>query len=120
MPIGHDVSSGAAESAGSSRVVTADFNAAVHERNGSRLAVEAVVTSINRKTSLFATSMVMQAQAQANNGLWRPVADGYIYCMDCTSVDLAPFPETAQRVKVDVVMPEWVSTGLLWLASYPY
>ena len=118
VPIGHDLSTGVGQSAGSSRVVTADFNAAVHQRNGSRLAVEAVVTSINRKTSLFATSVVMQAQAY--NGLWHPVADGYSYCTDCTSVGLAPFPETAQRVKVDVVMPEWVSTGLLWLASYPY
>lgn len=77
------------------------------------------MTSINKQVSVFAASVVMQAQAY-NNGIWRTVAGGHNYCMECSSVTLAPFPVTAQRVKVDVVLTEVIPTGLLWLASYPY
>ena len=116
VPIGPDPQNGNA--AGSSSAVTAGFNPAVHNKEGSRVAVEAVLTSAGTLYSLFATSLVMQAQSY--NGLWRTVADGSRYCLDCSSVRLVPFPETAQRVKVDVVMPESSPTGLLWLASYPH
>lgn len=101
-----------------SSVVTAGFNATLSDGNESHLAVEAVFTSVNKMTSLFADSMVLQAQT--NDGVWRTVPNGNIYCLRCSSVSLAPFPVTAQRVKVDVVLPEWTPTGLLWLASYPY
>ena len=104
--------------AGSSSAVTAGFNPAVHMESGKPFAVEAVLTSVDKISSLFATSLVMQAQSY--NGLWRTVDYGSTYCKDCASVRLAPFPETASRVKVDVVMPEEEPTGLLWLASYPY
>ena len=112
--IGQDPSTGNGQTSG---VVTASFNSALHN-NGSQLAVEAVVTSLNRLSTLFATSVVIQAQAY--NGVWRTVAEGQNYCKICSSVSLAPVPATAQRVKVDVVLPEWYPTGLLWLASYPY
>lgn len=118
VQIGHTPSDGNGQNLASSGVVTASFNAALHNKNGSLLAVEAVVTSVNKLTSLFAASVVMQAQAY--NGVWRTVASGYNDCIRCSSVNLAPFPETAQRVKVDVVMPNWSPTGLLWLASYSY
>ncbi len=98
--------------------MTADFDATLLSQNGSQLAVEAVVTGLDRITSVFAASVVMQAQR--HDGLWRTVTDGHIYCLRCASVTLAPFPVTAQRVKVDVVMPASVPTGLLWLASYSY
>ena len=116
VPIGPDPEDGNA--AGSSSAVTAGFNPAVYNKEGSRVAVEAVLTSAGTIYSLYATSLVMQAQSY--NGLWRAVADGYSYCTDCSSVRLVPFPETAQRVKVDVVLPESLPTGLLWLASYPH
>lgn len=118
--IGHDTSTGNGQNGGSSVVVTANFNSALrnNNNNGSQLAVEAVVTNLNRLSTLHATSVVIQAQTY--NGVWRTVADGQNYCQICSSVSLAPFPATAQRVKVDVVLPEWYPTGLLWLASYPY
>lgn len=109
------------QSAGSlSGVVTAGFNAAAHRRKGSLVAVEAVLTSVNKKASLFATSLVMQAQVY--DKYWRTVDDfhSHGYCLKCSSMTLVPFPETARRVKVDVVMPEEAPTGLLWLATYPY
>ena len=118
MQIGHTPSDGNRQNLASSGVVTASFNAALHNKNGSRSAVEAVVTSVSKLTSLYAASVVMQAQAY--NGVWRTVADGYNDCIRCSSVSLAPFPVTAQRVKVDVVMPNYTPTGLLWLASYSY
>ena len=121
--IGRNPSNGNRQNVGSSGVVTASFNSNNNNNNnnnnnGSYLAVEAVVTSLNKKSSLFAASVVIQAQTY--DGVWRTVADGHSYCLRCSSVSLAPFPVTAQRVKVDVVMPEWNPTGLLWLASYPY
>lgn len=118
--IGHDPPSGSGSDTLSSGLVTASFNSSLYDdNNGSQLAVEAVVTHLNKLSSLFATSVVIQAQAY-NNGVWRNVAGGIDYCMSCSSMTLAPFPITAQRVKVDVVMPEWSPTGLLWLASYSY
>ena len=118
--IGQNPLGGDGQNLPSSGVVTAGFNSALHSGiNGSHVAVEAVVTSIDKKTSLFATSVVMQAQAY-NNGIWRAVTGGYSHCARCSSIILAPFPVTAQRVKVDVVMTEESPTGLLWLASYPY
>ena len=113
VPIGRTASSGRGQG-----VFTASFNAALHNNNGSHLAVEAVVTSINKVSGLSAASVVMQAQTY--NGVWRTVADGYTYCLRCSSLSLAPFPMTAQRVKVDVIMPEWSPTGQLFLASYSY
>ncbi len=125
MRIGHDPSNGDGQNVPSSGVVTAGFNASLHHNNnnnnnnGSHLAVEAVVTSLNKVSSIAADSVVMQAQTYTN-GVWRTVADGRIYCLRCSSVSLVPFPVAAQRVKVDVVMPEWLPVGLLWLASYEY
>lgn len=106
------------EDASSGASVTAGFNSALHSKSGSQLAVEAVITSLNKGSSLMAKSMVMQAQAY--NGVWRTVNGGHTFCLRCSSVTLAPFPETAQRVKVDVVLQEWLPAGLLWLASYSY
>ena len=100
----------------SSGVVTANLNPAIHNNNGSHLTVEAVVTSLNKRTSVFAASVVMQAQAY--DRVWRTVAGGSSDCLRCSSVTLAPFPLTAQRVKVDVVLSEDSPAGLLWLASY--
>lgn len=116
--IGHDPSDEEGENGISSGVVTAGFNAALYNNNGSHLGIEALVTDADKRTSLYATSMVMQAQAY--NGLWRTVAHGIIDCIGCSSVSFAPFPVSAQRVKVDVVLPAESPTGLLWLASYSY
>ncbi len=121
MRIGHDSSNGDGQNVPSTGVVTAGFNASLHDNNnnGSHLAVEAVVTSLNKVSSIAADSVVMQAQTHTN-GVWRTVADGRNYCLRCSSVSLVPFPVAAQRVKVDVVMPDWLPVGLLWLASYEY
>lgn len=122
VQIGQNSSTGnGGQNAGSlSGVVTAGFNAAAHSRKGSQVAVEAVVTSVNKRTSLSATSLVMQAQAY--DKYWRTVDDyhSHDYCLKCSSLTLVPFPKTAQRIKVDVVMPEEAPTGLLWLATFPY
>ena len=118
--IGHDpsLSSGSGQTIGSSETVTAGFNPAVHNGNGNGLAVEAVLTSSNNVTSVFANSMVMQAQLY--NGVWRTVDDGRADCLWCASLSLTPFATTARRVKVDIVLPEQSRVGLLWLASYSY
>lgn len=100
----------------SSAVVTANLNPAAYDKRGTYLTVEAVVTTFYNRTSLFATSMVMQAQAY--DRVWRTVGGGISDCLRCPSVTLAPFPVLAQRVKIDVVLPENSPTGLLWLASY--
>lgn len=118
MHIGHSPSSGNGQNLASTGVVTANFNSALYNNNGSHLGVEAVVTSVNKGTSLSAASVVMQAQTY--NGVWRTVTNGRNYCLRCSSVTVAPFPATAQRVKVDVVLSELIPTGLLWLASYSY
>ena len=102
---------------GSSGVVAAGLNPAFYNKSGGKIGVEAVVTYMSGKESLFAASMVMQAQTYDTS--WRTVANGSANCLRCSSVTVAPFPMTAQRVKVDVVMPERIPTGLLWLASYP-
>ena len=119
--IGHDAPpSGRGPTAGSSGVVVADFNPALLNTTGRSLAVEAVLTSSNNVTSLFADSVVMQAQAQAQDGVWLTVANGRSECLRCSSLSLKPFPDTGERVKVDVVLPESTPVGLLWLASYTY
>ena len=100
----------------SSAVVTASFNPAMHNNNGSYLTVEAVATTPDNRNSLIATSMVMQAQA--HDSVWRTVAGGISDCLRCPSVTLAPFPLTAQRVKIDVVLSQDSPAGLLWLASF--
>ena len=75
--IGHSPSTGNGQNAGSSGVVTASFNSALH-KNGSLLAVEAVITGLNKVSTLIATSVVIQAQTYS--GVWRTVADGRNYC----------------------------------------
>ncbi len=109
-PIGHAPSGSGQVSTG---VVTADFHPASRNAN---LAVEAVITSVDNRTSVFATSIVVQAQRF--EGAWRTVDNGTAECLRCSSVVLAPFPMTVSRVKVDVVMPDSTPMGLLWLASY--
>ena len=119
LPIGRNTTSGSHQNPDSSGVVTAGFNPALHhDRNGSGLAVQAVVTAPDKSTSLFATSVVMQAQKF--DGVWRTEPDGQAYCKECSSVRLAQFPAAARRVKVDVVLPESTPAGLLWLASFRY
>ena len=111
--IGHDQSGiGVASSA----VVTADFNPAIYNNRGTNLTVEAVATTLDNRSSLIATSMVVQAQAYGS--VWRTVPGGDNECLRCPSVTLAPFPVTAQRVKIDVVLSENSPAGLLWLANY--
>ena len=102
----------------STGVVTAGFDSALYNGTGRDLGVEAVVTFLDGDVSLMASSIVMQAQSYDRS--WHTVANGSADCLTCSSVTLAPFPMTAQRVKVDVVMPKNVPMGLLWLASYPY
>ena len=103
---------------GSTGVVTAGFDPTIYNDTGRDLGVEAVVTYLDGKLSLLASSIVMQAQSYDRS--WHTVANGSAECLTCSSVTVAPFPMTAQRVKVDVVMPKNEPTGLLWLASYPY
>ena len=100
----------------SSAVVTADFNPATYNHRGTYLTVEAVATTLDNRNSLIATSMVMQAQAY--DKVWRTVPAGDNECLRCPSVTLAPFPVTAQRVKIDVVLSQDSPAGLLWLATY--
>ena len=100
----------------SSAVVTSNFNPTVHNNNGTYLTVEAVATTPDNRNSLIATSMVMQAQT--HDSVWRTVAGGISDCLRCPSVTLAPFPLTAQRVKIDVVLSQDSPAGLLWLASF--
>ena len=96
--------------------LAASFNTAVYNNSGSHLTVEAVITSLNKQSSVFAASVVMQAQAY--DTVWRTVAEGSIDCLRCSSLTLAPFPLTAQRVKIDVELSEGNPAGLLWLASF--
>ena len=105
----------------SSGVITAGFNPRSHDGDGMQVAVEAVLTDVDKRTSLFATSHVIQAQwYNATSGVWRTDALGYSDCLQCSSLRLEPFPITAQRVKVNVVLPDSMPAGLLWLASYLY
>lgn len=96
--------------------LAASFNPAVYNNSGSHLTVEAVITSLNKQSSVFAASVVMQAQAY--DTVWRTVAGGSNDCLRCSSLTLAPFPLTAQRVKIDVELSEGNPAGLLWLASF--
>ena len=121
VPIGRNTSSGNGQETVSSGVVTAGFNPRSHNGDGMHVAVEAVLTHVDKRTSLFATSHVIQAQwYNATRGIWRTVASGANDCINCSNLRLEPFPTTAQRVKVDVVLPESMPAGLLWLASYLY
>ena len=95
--------------------MTANFNPT--DRAG--LAIEVVLTSSDNVTSLFADSVVIQAQAY-NGVVFRAVLQGRTSCLRCSSLRLAPFPEAAQRVKVDVVLPATSPVGLLWLASFSH
>ena len=116
--IGRNTSSGSYQNPGSSGVVTAGFNPTLRNTNGSHIAVEAIVTAVNKRESLFATSVVIQGQKI--NGISRTEPNGYSNCLGCSSLSLAPFPVNARKVKVDVVLPESMPAGLLWLASYLY
>ena len=100
----------------SSAVVTADFDPTIYDKRGTYLTVEAVATTLDNRNSLIATSMVMQAQAY--DKVWRTIPGGDSECLRCPTVTLAPFPATAQRVKIDVVLSEDSPAGLLWLATY--
>ena len=115
-PIGQARSSSGQASTG---VVTAGFHPALPPLRNVELAVEAVVTGVGNLTSVFATSMVVQAQS-FDGVVWKTVDNGTADCLRCANVVLTPFPEAAKRVKVDVVMPEATPVGLLWLASYEY
>ena len=106
------------QNAGSSASVAANFNAAFSTGFGRHLAVQALVTNVDKRTTVQANSIVIQAQT--HDSVWRTEVNGTSYCLRCSSETLAPFPKTAQRIKVDVGMPKGVSTGLLWLASYSY
>ena len=100
-------------------IVTQD----VHIAPGANLAVEAVLTGLDNTTSLNATSLDMQAQSSNRafmTTLWRSLPDGEKACTNCSSVELAPLPDNAQRVKINVVLPPNVKAGLLYLASIPY
>ena len=125
--------------------VTADF---VGQRGGART-VEAVVTGVQNETSLFAQSIEMQAQindAIFHMDLWRTVSlfipilesswgdilmnfilmtyaqvvNGTSECSNCSSIALQPFPLKARRIKVHVVFPAAMTSGILYLASIPY
>ena len=121
VAIGPNPSSSNGQQTVSSGVVTAGFDPSSRAGNGKQVAIEAVLTHADRRTSLFATSHVMQAQwYNATRGIWRTVAQGSNNCIECSSLRLEPFPSTAQRVKVSVVLPESMPAGLLWLASYLY
>lgn len=121
VPIGPNPSSSHGQQTVSSGVVTAGFDPSSRAVNGQQVAIEAVLTHVDKQTSLFATSHVIQAQwYNATRGIWRTVAQGSNDCIECSSLRLEPFPSTAQRVKVSVVLPESMPAGLLWLASYLY
>ena len=121
VPIGRNTSNMNGQKTLSSGVVTAGFTPPYQQGNGMQVAIEAVLTDVDKRTSLFATSHVMQAQwYNATRGIWRTVAQGSNDCLKCSSLRLEPFPTTAQRVKVDVVLPDSMPAGLLWLASYLY
>ena len=119
--IGRNTSSMNGQKTVSSGVVTAGFSPRFHGEGAMHVAIEAVLTDVDKRTSLFATSHVMQAQLyNATRGVWQTEAHGSNDCIGCSSLRLEPFPMTAQRVKVDVVLPESMPVGLLWLASYQY
>ena len=120
VAIGHSSSSNG-QGSGSSGVFTANFNPISQHRDGTYVAVEAVLTDVDKRTSLFADSHIMQAQwYNATRGIWRTVDYGSNNCVKCASLRLEPFPMTAQRIKMAVVLPESMPAGLLWLASYQY
>ena len=121
VPIGHNASSGNGQESVPSGIVTAGFNPHYHDGDGTHVAVEAVLTDVDGRTSLFANSHVIQAQwYNATKGVWRTDAHSSNDCIGCSALRLEPFPTTAQRVKVSVVLPESMPAGLLWLASYRY
>ena len=83
-------------------------------------AMEAVMTGLDHKSSVFTQSLNMQAQTlDVDKGmrLWRTLDHGTNQCTDCSSLALEALPIGTQRVKVDVVMKVATAVGLLYLAS---
>lgn len=83
-------------------------------------ALEAVMTGLDHKTSVFTQSLNMQAQTldvDKNTRVWRTLDRGTSQCTDCSSLSIEPLPIGTQRVKVDVVLKAATAVGLLYLAS---
>ena len=83
-------------------------------------AMEAVMTGLDHKTSLFMHSLKMQAQTldvDKNRLVWRTLDRGMTQCTNCSSLALGPLPIGTQRVKVDAVLKAATAVGLLYLAS---
>ena len=111
---------GLADADGAGEVETVYFHQQSQQPNAT---VEAVVTSLDNKTSVFAQRLEVEAQTADGafgTQIWRTLVNGSSGCENCSSVDLAPFPIAAKRIKVDVVLPAAVTAGVVWLASVPY
>ena len=83
-------------------------------------AMEAVMTGLDHKTSIFTQSLNMQAQTldvDKNTHVWRTLDRGTTQCTDCSSLAMESLPIGTQRVKVDVVMKAATAVGLLYLTS---
>ena len=130
--VGRDDDNGTSNSATAApyTVVTAGFSPAVAAGHGEEntdgggahsVAVEALLTSADDPAILVpATSLVIQAQSETGTGIWRTTAGGGNDCLRCSSITVAPVPETVRRVKVDVVLSNEMPKAVLWLASYSY
>lgn len=96
--------------------VQVDFNAAA----GTLRSIEAVLTTPDRRSSIKARSMDIQAQRTdviGNVQSWRTLKAGDQRCSNCASVGIVNVPIGTQRIKAHVELMPQTSNGLLNLVS---
>ena len=84
-------------------------------------AVEAILTMMNPQTSLFTSSLSLQAQLSTiihGTLVWRMVENGTSHCLDCSSIGLNVVSNSVQRFQLNVGLPANVTTGDVWLTSW--
>ena len=88
--------------------------------NSNDYAIEAVMTGLDHKTSVFAEFLNIQSQVydtSKNYATWRSLPNGNDNCHNCASVQIQPIPAGTQRIRVDVVLNTVKAAGLLYLAT---
>lgn len=102
-----------------SSTTNAVFTAQYHPGSGRHI-VEAVMTGLDARQSVFASTLRIEAQSfiMASSGpVWRCLLGGLFECSNCSSMGFFPVPDGTQRIQVAVTLPAMVAGGLLYLAS---
>lgn len=82
----------------------------------------ALVTDLDQRILVNVTELSLHGQRQSadpyNTRLFGDIVNGAASCQDCARLVLSPYPGTATRITVDVVLPASVLAAFVYLVSY--